>query len=75
MKMKSKPDDRSDNAEKIRKSMKNTVENMELAEDMMGKTYNGKTKKDLGEKNERRRNAIDGMRNEIKDEEKYRKQY
>ena len=75
MKMKSKPDDRSDNAEKIKNNIKNTEENMELAEDMMGKTYNDKTKKDLREKNERRRNAIDGMRNEVKDEEKYRKQY
>ena len=73
--MKSKPDDRSDNAEKIKNNIKNTEENMELAEDMMGKTYNDKTKKDLREKNERRRNAIDGMRNEVKDEEKYRKQY
>ena len=62
------PDDRSDNVEKIQENINDTIRNMELAEDMIEKTSDGKAKKDLQEKNERRRDALDGFRHEIKDE-------
>jgi small acid-soluble spore protein (thioredoxin-like protein) len=66
--MKNKPDDRSDNVERIQKSINHTIGNMEQAEDMMARIDNKKTKKELSEKNDRRRQALDGMRKEIKDE-------
>ncbi len=66
--MKSKPDDRSDNVRKIKKNIDTTMHNMELAEEMMSKTDNTKTKDALAAKNERRCDAIKGMRSELKDE-------
>jgi small acid-soluble spore protein (thioredoxin-like protein) len=41
---------------------------MEMAEEMIAKTDNEKTIKELLEKNERRRSALEGMRKEIRDE-------
>lgn len=66
--MKSNPDDRSDNVEKIQKNIDFTIHNMELADEMIAKSDNSKTKEDLRAKNERRENALEGMRKEIKDE-------
>ena len=68
MKNKHNPDDRSDNVERIQENINHTIRNMELAEDMMDKTPDSKSKKDLEEKNERRRDALEGFRREIKDE-------
>ena len=68
MKNKPKPDDRRDNVERIQKNIDMTIHNMELADDMIAKTDDEKTKKELMEKNERRRHALDGMRREIRDE-------
>ena len=67
--MKNKPDDRRDNAAKIQKNLNHTLKNMEAARDMMAKTDDPKTKRDLEEKNKRRNTALD-MRKEIKDESK-----
>ncbi len=66
--MKPKPDDRRDNARKIRNNIDNTVENIELAEDMINGIDNQKTIHDLQAKNERRKEAVEGMRQELKDE-------
>ncbi len=66
--MKPKPDDRRDNVERIQSNINHTVANIELANDMMGKVDNHKTKQELQGKNERREAALDGMRKEIKDE-------
>lgn len=66
--MKPKPDDRRDNARKIRNNIKNTIENIELAEDMINNIDNQKTIHDLQAKNERRKEAVEGMRQELKDE-------
>ena len=66
--MKPKPDDRRDNARKIRNNIKNTIENIELTEDMIDNIDNEKTIHDLKAKNERRREAVEGMRQELKDE-------
>lgn len=66
--MKHNPDDRRDNVEKIQKNINNTIKNIELAEEMIAKTDNENTKKDLSEKNDRRKDALNGMKREIKDE-------
>jgi len=50
MKNKPKPDDRRDNVEKIQKNIDMTIHNMELADDMIAKTDDEKTKKELMEK-------------------------
>lgn len=65
---KPKPDDRSDNVEKIQYNINRTIQNYELAEEMIAKTGDEKTKEALKEKNERRLDSLDGMRKEIRDE-------
>ncbi|PKM72008.1 MAG: small acid-soluble spore protein Tlp [Firmicutes bacterium HGW-Firmicutes-16] len=66
--MKTNPDNRKDNVENIQKNINMTIHNMELADEMIAKTDNKKTKEELGAKNERREDALEGMRKEIKDE-------
>ncbi|MGI5970355.1 MAG: small acid-soluble spore protein Tlp [Oscillospiraceae bacterium] len=66
--MKPNPDNRKDNVERIQKNISNTIRNIEMAEEMMAKTDNPKTIEELRIKNERRREALDGLRKEIKDE-------
>jgi len=67
-----KPDDRSDNVEKLQQMIHNTIENMEEAEESM-KFASEEQKKQIQAKNERRRQSIESMRDEIKDE--YRAQH
>ena len=67
-----KPDDRRDNAEKIRQNIESTQHNIELAEEMIAQTSDPKTKRDLQEKNERRRQAIPSMTKEMIEEEAQR---
>jgi len=64
---KPKPDDRSDNVEKLQEMVHNTIENMEKAEATM-EFSDSHDQEHIKAKNERRREAIDGMREEIKDE-------
>lgn len=66
--MKAKPDNRRDNVEKIQRNIDNTVRNIEMAEDMMNNADNPKARRDLEAKNERREEALDAMREEIRDE-------
>jgi len=66
--MKHNPDDRSNNVERIQKNITNTIHNYELAEEVIAKTDDPKTKKTLMEKNDRRMDALQGMRKEIRDE-------
>jgi small acid-soluble spore protein (thioredoxin-like protein) len=68
-----KPDDRSNNVDRIKRNIDMTIHNIEAAEDMMSKTDNPSTKRDLSEKNERREQALDGMRSEIRDEAGHQK--
>jgi len=68
---KPKPDDRSDNAARIQKNINMTIRNMEAADEMIAKTSDPKTKKALMEKNERRCQALEGMRKEMRDESPY----
>lgn len=66
--MKIKPDDRSDNVDRIQENIDNTVENIHLANEMIEITDNEKTKEDLKEKNHRREDALNQFRAEIQDE-------
>ena len=68
--MKPNPDDRKDNVSKIQKHINHTIRNMELAEEMIAKTYDPYTRRAVIEKNKRRERALEGFRNEIRDEAK-----
>ncbi len=68
-----KPDDRSDNVEKLQHNINHTIQNMEMAEELIDKTSDPKAAQDLKDKNERRRDALEGMRREIKDEADFQK--
>lgn len=72
--MNPKPDDRRDNVEKIQKNINMTIHNMELADELIEKTSDDKVKKYLDEKNGRRKQALEGMKHEIKDEAKHREE-
>lgn len=61
------PDDRSDNVEKLQEMIANTDDNIRKAEATMS-NLSGDEKAQVEAKNERRRESIDSMRAEIKDE-------
>jgi small acid-soluble spore protein (thioredoxin-like protein) len=63
-----KPDDRRNNVERIQYNIGKTIQNIELAEEMIAKTDDEKMKKTLEEKNKRRRESLNAMRQEIRDE-------
>lgn len=65
---KPKPDDRSDNVERIQANINHTIRNMEAADELIEKTDDSKMAKTLEEKNDRRRDALEGFRAEIRDE-------
>ncbi|MGP4072142.1 small acid-soluble spore protein Tlp [Piscibacillus sp. B03] len=62
-----KPDDRSDNVEKIQSNIQNTLENIEEAEESM-ETASNEQKQQIEAKNERRRQSVQGLREEVADE-------
>lgn len=62
-----KPDDRSDNVEKLQEMVHDTIENMHEAEETM-QFSEGEQRQKIAKKNERRRESIESMREEIKDE-------
>lgn len=66
------PDDRSDNVEKIQEMICNTIENMEEAEAAL-EFASPEEKEQIEAKNERRRESIDALRLEVKDEARARK--
>jgi len=68
-----KPDDRSDNVEKLQNMVQETIANLEEAHDTMN-FASGEEKEDIMEKNKRREEAIEGMREEIKDEHDHNNQ-
>lgn len=68
MNRKPNPDDRRDNVEKIQYNIDKTIENTELAEEMIAETSDEKMKEALTEKNERREAALHSLREEIRDE-------
>jgi small acid-soluble spore protein (thioredoxin-like protein) len=66
--MKPNPDNRDDNVERIQNNIDMTIDNIHRANEMIEKTSDQKMKQTLKDKNERRMDALDGMRHEIKDE-------
>ena len=68
--MKSKPDDRTDNVDKIQRNIDNTIENFRKAEESLEETDSETSRKKIIDKNHRREEALDGMRSEIRDEAK-----
>jgi len=71
---KPKPDDRSDNAAKIKTAMDATKHNIEMAEEMIANTDNPQMKADLEAKNERRKEALEGMEAERRQEAAHKKE-
>jgi len=71
---KPKPDDRRDNASKIKAAMDATKRNMEAADEMIARTDNPDVKADLEAKNERREAALHGMEVERKQEAAHKKE-
>ena len=66
-----KPDDRSDNVEKLARMIENTEGNYREAKDFLkahGEDMSGNSKAQIKEKNHRREEAIESLRSEIKDE-------
>ena len=67
------PDDRRDNVDKIQFNIGKTIQNMELADEMIHKTDDENLRHELKEKNKRREEALTGMREEIRDEARDKK--
>ncbi len=67
-----KPDDRSDNVEKLRDMVQNTIGNIEAAEETMV-FAEGKERAAIKAKNDRRQKSIENFRSEIQDEAADRK--
>lgn len=66
-----KPDDRSDNVEKLQEMVQNTIDNLEEAEDYLAEHADEiapQEREAIEEKNKNRRQSIRGFRNEIRDE-------
>ncbi|MCY0870758.1 MAG: small acid-soluble spore protein Tlp [Firmicutes bacterium] len=66
-----KPDDRSDNAQKLQRSIANTAENLRESKDFLKAHEGDMHPRDIAAleaKNSRREDAIAGFREEIRDE-------
>jgi len=66
--MKNKPDDRRDNVDRIQYNIDKTIQNSELADEMIVETSDQNMKQTLEEKNKRRESALSNMKKEIKEE-------
>ncbi|WP_026671876.1 small acid-soluble spore protein Tlp [Alkalihalobacterium bogoriense] len=69
-----KPDDRSDNVEKLQEMVQNTIENIEESEETLKYTDSEQERQNIEAKNARREDSIQAMRAEIKDEAHDRQQ-
>ncbi|ASF39566.1 small acid-soluble spore protein Tlp [Halobacillus halophilus] len=63
----SNPDNRSDNVGKLQEKVTNTIENIEASHDSL-KFATEEEKRNIEDKNKRRNQSINAMREEIKDE-------
>lgn len=66
-----KPDDRSDNAEKLQNMKQNTIGNLEEAESYLEEhadEISATERQDIEQKNENRRASISGFQSEMEDE-------
>ena len=66
--MSPKPDDRSDNVQRIQDNIDNTLKNISLANEMIAKSNDPNEIQNMKERNERREEALDKMRSEIREE-------
>ncbi len=73
--MKRNPDNRADNVDHLQNSIDGTVRNIRKAKEMIRATDNEQTKKELEAKNERREEALDAFRSEIKEEAAYQEKF
>lgn len=71
--MKVKPDDRSDNVNRIQNNIDNTIKNINLANEVIAKSDNAEEIQNMKERNARREEALEKMRCEIKDEARFNK--
>lgn len=70
-----KPDDRSDNVERLQEHVQNTQKNLHEAEDYLAEhaeELSPDEKRAIKTKNEHRRESLAGMRSEIRDEAAHR---
>ncbi len=67
MKKTHNPDYRNDILEDTKKKINNTMHNTEIADEIISKTNNVRLKNTLREKNQRRKSALNGLREDIKD--------
>ncbi|NKF05750.1 small acid-soluble spore protein Tlp [Clostridium gasigenes] len=66
--MRNKPDDRTDNVDRIQYNIDKTIQSFQLADEMIEETDDKKMKQTLEEKNNRRESALKNMKEEIKEE-------
>lgn len=66
-----KPDDRSDNVERLQDMVQNTIENIEKSHETM-QFASSEERAKIEAKNKRREESIEGMREEIQDEARNR---
>ena len=66
--MKHNKDDRRDNVDRIQYNIDRTIQNFRMAKDVIEKTDDDTEKKRLEAKNDRREQAVVGMKKEIKEE-------
>ena len=66
------PDDRDDNVENIQLNIDHTIQSIEETEELLSKIEDETMRKELEEKNNRRRQALKGMKREIKEEADFR---
>ncbi|MFQ3543225.1 small acid-soluble spore protein Tlp [Halobacillus rhizosphaerae] len=64
-----KPDNRKDNVDRLQENVANTIENIEASHESL-EFANETEQQQIKEKNKRREQSIEGMRQEIKDEAK-----
>lgn len=65
---KPKPDNRSDNADKLHNMIHDTLENIDKAEDTM-EFSEELDQMEIAAKNKRRKKAVEGFKEELKDEQ------
>ncbi|WP_123040653.1 small acid-soluble spore protein Tlp [Cohnella candidum] len=66
-----KPDDRSDNVEKLQEMVQNTIDNLEESEDYLdehAEEIAPQEREAIEQNNDNRRESIEGFRSEIQDE-------
>ncbi len=72
-----KPDNRADNVEHLQNSIQNTLQNLNEAEGYLNEfssEINSEKRSQIEDKNARRRESIQGFREEVKDEAAHSKE-